>query len=229
MGAEQVERLQRAQVLVCGLGGVGGICAELLVRMGIGHIGLVDNDNIAESNLNRQIIATTDNVGNKKVDEFRIRLSRINPNINIDVHDCYLKDDMLVSVLLSTSWDFVVDAIDTLSPKFNLLRICHENGLGVVSSMGSGGKTDPAGVRLCDISETYNCGLARALRQRLHKIGIYKCIEVVFSPEVVDKAALTREVGENKITNVGSISYMPNVFGCWCAYAAAKHLCGWVK
>lgn len=225
IGKENLEKLKNSRVLVCGLGGVGGAAAEQLVRAGVGIIGIVDADVINISNINRQIIATHDNLGEYKTSEYIKRFRLINPEIEIIEKRVYLRDKVLENVLLE-GWDYVVDAIDTLSPKLNLLRICYQNKINVISSLGSGGKTDPTRVKIDDISKSYNCGLARMLRKRLHRLGIYSGIEVVFSDEEVLKTSVVEEESVNKKSNIGTISYMPIVFGCFCASVVIRRLCG---
>jgi len=224
LGEEKLRKLQDSKVLVCGLGGVGGAAAEQLVRAGIGNLCIVDADVVSETNINRQIIATHENIGKYKTDEFHKRLMAINPALNLTIKPVYLKDEILEETLLS-GWDFVVDAIDTLSPKQNLIRICYHNKIPFVSSMGSGGKTEPQAIRIADISKSYNCGLARMLRKRLHRIGIYEGITVVFSDEIVDKSVIIEEESTNKKSNAGTISYMPVIFGCMCASVVINKIC----
>ena len=122
------------------------------------------------------------------------------------------------------NWDFVVDAIDTLAPKINLMKLCYENKIPFVSSMGSGGKMDPMSICISDISKSYNCTLARITRKYLHRLGIYKGIEVVYSSEKTDKCAVVEEETENKKSIVGTISYMPVIFGCMCASVAIRRI-----
>lgn len=223
LGEDKLAKLREAKVLVCGLGGVGGAAVEQLARAGVGHICIVDADFVSESNINRQLIATHENIGENKTEAFRKRLLSINPDIQLDVRNIYLHYEILEETLLE-NWDFVVDAIDTLSPKIDLMRICHENNIPSISSMGSGGKTDPSQVQIADIAKSFNCNLARILRKRLHRIEIYKGIQVVFSSEKIDKSAIIEEESLNKKSNVGTISYMPTIFGCNCAYAAIQKI-----
>lgn len=223
LGKENLAKLRNSNVLICGLGGVGGAAAEQLVRAGIGNICIVDSDTISETNINRQLIATHNNTGQLKTEAFKERLLSINPELNIDVRNLFLRDEILESILLE-GWDYVVDAIDTLSPKINLIRICYVNKIPLISSMGSGGKSAPSQVKVADIDKSYNCNLARILRKRLHRIDIYKGVEVVFSSEKIDKSAVIEEESQNKKSNVGTISYMPVIFGCNCAYAVIRKL-----
>ena len=223
LGKEKLEKLQNSRVLVCGLGGVGGAAAEQLARAGVGHLCIVDVDTISETNINRQIIATHNNIGELKTLEFQKRLQAINPKINLEIKNVFLRDEILEQTL-KEGWDYVIDAIDTLSPKINLIRICYENKINLISSMGSGGKTDPTQIKIADISKSYNCGLARILRKRLHRIGIYSGVNVVFSTQKTDKEAIIEEESTNKKSNVGTISYMPVIFGCMCAYVVIEGL-----
>lgn len=225
LGREKLDKLGSARILVCGLGGVGGAAVEQLVRAGAKNITIVDADIVSETNINRQIIATQNNIGSYKTKEFQKRLKSINPELNLQTHTVFLKDEILEDII-NKNWDFVIDAIDTLSPKLNLIRICYQNKIPLVSSMGSGGKSNPLCVKIDDISGSYNCGLARMLRKRLHKLGIYEGVEVVFSTEKVERSAIIEEESECKKSNVGTISYMPVIFGCMCAYSAIKRITG---
>jgi tRNA A37 threonylcarbamoyladenosine dehydratase len=193
------------------------------VRSGIGRLIVIDKDEVEASNLNRQIIATEDTVGQQKVEVFAQRARSINPDVQIIKHAAFMNEDNLEE-FFREKVDFVIDAIDTLSPKMHRMRICHQNGIPSVSCMGSGGKRNPQLIQIADISKTYNCRLALMLRKRLHRLGIYKGITVVFSPELVDKSAIVEEESVNKKSNVGTISYIPVVFGCMCAYACVEYL-----
>ncbi len=224
IGNENLEKLNKSRILICGLGGVGGAAAEQLVRAGIGNLCIVDDDTISETNINRQIIATHNNIGTLKTEALKERLLSINPKLNLSIRNEFLKEEKLEQTLLE-GWDFVVDAIDTLSPKLKLIRVCYENNIPLVSSMGSGGKTDPTSIKITDISKSYNCNLARVLRKRLHRIGIYKGITVVFSTQETNKDAIIKEESQNKKSNVGTVSYMPTIFGCMCAYTVIKGFC----
>lgn len=219
-GSKVFEKIQNAHVLIAGLGGVGGAVAELLVRAGIGEITIVDHDRITKSNINRQVIALHSNIGKFKVDIWRERLLDINPDLKINASKMYLKDE-LTPALLSQSYDFVVDAIDTLSPKVFFIYAAIQQKHRIVSCLGSASKFDPAQVKVCDLSETFNCNLAYYVRKRLHKLGIYDGLDVVFSPETAMAESMIMVEGEqNKKTTRGTISYMPWVFGA--------HAAGWV-
>lgn len=217
-GRQNVEALRAANVLVVGVGGVGAYAAEMLVRAGVGNITIVDADRVSLSNCNRQLVALHSTVGKPKVDVLADRLHDINPQLNIKKMDVFIKDEITVDILTGNDYSFVVDAIDTLAPKVFLLAEAVRRGIPVVSSMGSGGKLNPALVRIDDISKSDYCKLARMVRKRLHHLGIRKGITVVYSPEVVPPERIIETDGEqNKKSNVGTVSYMPAIFGCYMA------------
>ncbi|PLX23926.1 MAG: tRNA threonylcarbamoyladenosine dehydratase [Ignavibacteria bacterium] len=226
LGAEDVETLQRSHVLVIGLGGVGAYAAEQICRGGVGEMTIVDGDAVHESNRNRQLPALVSTQGRAKAEVLSERLRDINPNIKLHVLQEYLRDERLDEIL-KPSYDFVVDAIDTLSPKVFLLAAAVTNGQRVVTSLGAGGKVDPMQVRIDDISKTHHCRLGKILRKRLHRLGIRKGITAVYSPEVVGEHAMRPVEDEpNKKTVVGTISYMPPVFGCCCASVVLRGIIG---
>ncbi|MBP7848946.1 MAG: tRNA threonylcarbamoyladenosine dehydratase [Lentimicrobiaceae bacterium] len=213
LGQEKVDVFQQSHVLVAGLGGVGGMLAEMLCRAGVGTLTLVDGDTVHLTNLNRQIPALHSTLGKPKVEVVAQRLKDINPEINLHLAPVFLRDEIMQEYL-SRPYDYVADAIDTLSPKMHLIRISLEKGHRLVSAMGAGGKTDPLQIRVSDISNSYNCRLAYSIRKRLHRQGIFTGFKVVFSPEPVSGKAVRMISGEqNKLTTVGTISYMPAVFG----------------
>lgn len=226
LGKERLERLQRAHVLVAGLGGVGAYAAEQLCRAGIGEMTIIDGDRVEVTNKNRQLPAIDSNIGLPKAEVMAARFREINPDIRLHVINDFIRDDRMVEVLEMARYDYVVDAIDTLAPKIFLIYHCLQKGLKVVSSMGAGGKMDPMQIRIADISKSYNCTLARMLRKRLHKLGVYKGVKVVFSSEEVDPEAVVLSESENKKSNVGTISYMPPLFGCYCASVVIRDLAG---
>jgi len=213
LGEENIKKLNDSHVLIVGLGGVGAYAAEQIVRAGVGEVTIVDGDTVSESNRNRQMAALLSTMDQEKAEIMEQRLLDINPDLKITTINEYIKDEQ-IEELLNHPYDYVVDAIDTLSPKIFLLYHCLQKGLKVASSMGAGGKLDPSQVQIADISKSYNDKLARILRKRLHRLGVYKGIQVVFSPEVVDESAVILTEGEqNKKTIVGTISYMPAIFG----------------
>ena len=223
-GVECLTKLATANVLVCGLGGVGSYAAEQLARAGIGSMTIVDGDKVHETNRNRQLIALCSTEGLVKAEVTANRLLDINPDIKLTVIPEYIKDQRMIDIL-EQGYDYVIDAIDTLSPKVYLIYHTVRLGIPLISSMGSGGKFDPAQIKVCDISETYNCKLAYYMRKRLHKLGVWEGFKAVYSPEVVSREAVALLEGEmNKKSTVGTISYMPAMFGCYCAAEVIKDL-----
>jgi tRNA threonylcarbamoyladenosine dehydratase len=224
LGREKLEKLENSHVLVAGLGGVGGYAAEQLCRAGIGEMTLIDGDIVNASNRNRQIIALASNEGKQKAQLMESRLKDINPAIRIHIIPEFLKEDRFGEIL-KTPFDYVVDAIDTLTPKVHLLAESVKNNMKVVSSMGSGGRMDPEKIEIADISESHHCKFAHMVRKYLHRLDIFKGITVVYSPESVDSRAVKETNGEeNKRSVVGTISYMPPVFGCYCASVVIREL-----
>jgi tRNA threonylcarbamoyladenosine dehydratase len=217
LGAEKLEKLQEAHVLIAGLGGVGGYAAEQLCRAGIGKMTLIDCDIVQSSNRNRQLLALLSTQGKFKTEVLAERLKDINPKIILEVIPEYLTEDNIPSII-SGSYHYMVDAIDTLTPKVTLLKQGTILKLFTVSSMGSGGKTDISKIEVADISESHHCKFAYMVRKYLHRQGIREGIRVVFSPESVRKETIHETDGSgNKRSVVGTISYMPAVFGCHCA------------
>lgn len=225
-GNDVLERLRSSNVLVVGLGGVGAYAAEMICRAGVGKMTIVDGDRVHPSNRNRQLIALKSNEGLPKVFVMGERLRNINPALDLTIINEYLKDDRMTEVL-DMGFDYLVDAIDTLSPKVFLIRHAVSRKIPVVSSMGSGGKVDPLRISICDISETTDCPLARILRKRLHKLGIRDGITAVYSNEKTDKTKVVPTEGEpNKASIVGTISYMPAAFGIACSSVVIRDLGG---
>ena len=253
LGEEALLRLREAVVVVAGLGGVGAYAAEMVARAGVGRMVLIDSDRVGESNKNRQLLALDSTLGRLKTEVMAERLLDINPELHIVKVPEYLTEDNIPEVFenalremalcgssdpdgaltdepaASTGLapDFVIDAIDTLAPKIALISHCVHSGIPLVSSMGAGAKLDATKVRLTDLSKSYNCPLAFILRKKLRKIGITKGFPVVFSEELPEREAIVPTEGErNKKSQVGTISYLPAVFGCVCAQAAVRHLSG---
>lgn len=227
LGPQGVEHLFHARAVVVGLGGVGGFAAEMLVRAGIGRIVLIDSDIVGETNLNRQIIALHSTLNAPKAEALRSRLLDINPELDVTVVDEYIHEDTIPPVFNmlmqnGASIDYVVDCIDTLSPKIALIQYCLAHGLKLVSSMGSGAKLDATAVRADDISRTKMCPLAHMLRKRLHKMGIFEGFTAVYSVEEPRRSSVVLEESRNKKSQVGSISYLPAVFGCVCAQVVIR-------
>ena len=253
LGEEALLRLREAVVVVAGLGGVGAYAAEMVARAGVGRMVLIDSDRVGESNKNRQLLAMNSTLGRLKTEVMAERLLDINPELHIVKVPEYLTEDNIPGVFENAlremalcgssdpdgvltdesvansglAPDFVIDAIDTLAPKIALISHCVHSGIPLVSSMGAGAKLDATKVRLTDLSKSYNCPLAFILRKKLRKIGITKGFPVVFSEELPEREAIVPTEGErNKKSQVGTISYLPAVFGCVCAQAAVRHLSG---
>lgn len=225
LGNEAIALLSASRVLVAGVGGVGGYAAEILARTGIGHLTLVDADNVAESNINRQIIATHSSVGESKVELFARRFRDINPDIDVTPLQLYIEPDN-VPGLLADSYDFIIDAIDTVAPKMALLTYALKHNIPIISSMGAGGRIDPSKVTYCDISTTCNDGLARVVRQRLRKAGLNKKLTVVASTEPPRRFAVIPLQEANKRSSFGTIASIPALFGIYLANHVILKLTG---
>lgn len=224
LGDEKVKRLNDKHVLVVGLGGVGAYAAEMIARAGIGQMTIVDGDVVNKTNINRQLLALHSQIGRPKAEIMAERIRDINPNIKLTVFNEFLKDERMRE-LLENKYDYVVDAIDTISPKVFLICHCVEIGHKIISCMGAGGRVDPTKLQIADISKTYNCKLAKTIRKRLHRKGIDKGVNVVFSTELVEKSSVMEvDDEENKKSTVGTISYMPALFGIYCASKVIRDL-----
>jgi len=221
---EGLTKLNSAHVLVAGLGGVGSYVAEMLCRAGVGNLTIIDSDTFSKSNINRQIGALLNTVGKYKTDVIKERLISINPNINLICRTEFLKDENIISLFSNNKYTYVVDAIDTFSPKVYFIYYALKYNQNLVSSMGAGGKFDPMLIKTADFSKTYECRLAFLLRKRLRKLGIKGGFKAVFSVEKVNKEAIINVEEENKKSNVGTISYMPTLFGAHCAAVVIKSI-----
>ena len=226
LGSEKLDLLKQAHVLVVGLGGVGAYAAEMIARAGVGRMTIADADVVAPSNINRQLVALHSTVGRQKAEILAGRLRDINPGIELTVVNKYIKDEETYTLLDAARYDWVVDAIDTLSPKLALIKGALDRGLPVVSSMGAGAKTDPTKLEIADIGKTHHCPLAHMLRKRLHKIGVHSGFRAVFSPEPMREGAIILCEEQNKKSNVGTISYIPALFGIGCASVVIRGLIG---
>lgn len=223
-GEESALKLAASTVAVIGLGGVGAYAAEMLCRAGIGHLILLDSDCINVTNKNRQLPALDSTIGMSKCKVMSERLKDINGGLKLTVIEEYLEPSNVEYILGKCRPNYLIDAIDTLSPKIALIKYCHSNGIPHVSSMGAGAKYDATAVRLKDISKSFNCPLAYILRKKLRKEGIFKGFPVVFSEELPKKDAIIPVEERNKKSMTGTISYLPAVFGCVCAQAAIEFL-----
>ncbi len=226
LGSNKLNLLRQANVLVVGVGGVGAYAAEMIARSGVGRITIADADCVSPSNINRQLVALHSTIGRPKCEILAERLRDINPELQITVINRFIKDSETDTLLDSDKFDYVVDAIDTLSPKLALIKGALDRKIPVVSSMGAGAKTDPTLMEIKDISKTHHCPLAHMLRKRLHKIGIRRGFKAVFSPEPVREGAMILCEEQNKKSNVGTISYIPAMFGIGCASVVIRGIIG---
>lgn len=218
LGKDKMDRLRNAHVLVVGLGGVGAYAAEMICRAGVGKMTIVDADTVQPSNINRQLPAVHSVIGRSKAEVLAERFKDINPDLNLTVLPVYLKDEAIPELLDGNRFDFIVDAIDTVAPKCYLIYNALKRGLRIVSSMGAGAKKDITQVRFADLWETYHCGLSKAVRKKLQKMGMKRKLPVVFSTEQADQNAVVLvDDEENKKSTTGTVSYMPAVFGCFLA------------
>ncbi|MEG1621768.1 MAG: tRNA threonylcarbamoyladenosine dehydratase [Alistipes sp.] len=226
LGVEKLQKLESAHVLIVGLGGVGAYAAEMIARAGVGQMTIADADTVSISNINRQLVALHSTIGRQKAEVLAERLRDINPKLHLTIVNQYIKDEATYTLLDSAHFDYVVDAIDTLSPKLALIAATLERGFPLVSSMGAGAKVDPTKLEITDISRTHHCPLAHMLRKRLHKIGISTGFQSVFSPEPIREGAMILCEEQNKKSNVGTISYIPALFGIGCASVVIRGLIG---
>ena len=225
LGKEKMERLRRAHVLVVGLGGVGAYAAEMLFRAGVGQMTIVDADTVQPTNINRQLPALHSTLGKPKAEVLAERFRDINPDLQLRVLPLYLKDEAIPELLDNNRFDFIVDAIDTVSPKCYLIYHALRRGIKIVCSMGAGAKRDITQIRFADLGETYHCGLSKAVRKRLQKMGVKRKVPVVFSTEQADPNAVVLVDNElNKKSTTGTVSYMPAVFGCYLAEYVIRKL-----
>ncbi len=226
IGNENLSKLHNAHVLVVGMGGVGSFVAEFLCRSGVGEMTIVDGDIVDPTNRNRQLPALTSTHGQSKADVMGARLMDINPELKLHIIKEFIQPEVVES-LLHEKLDYIVDAIDSITPKQTFLIAAHKSGMRLVSSMGAGGKMDPTQVRVADIGKTYNCPFAQQVRKNLKKVGIYKGIKTVFSAEENNKDSLILTDGSNfKKSAYGTMSYLPATFGAVLASVVIRDLMG---
>lgn len=227
MGPDGLSALNGAFVAVIGLGGVGAYAAEMLARAGVGHLLILDSDSVSPTNKNRQLLALDSTIGRAKTEVMAERLKDINPDLQLEIISDYLTEENIPTILGRYRLDYLVDAIDTLSPKIALIKYCVDSSLPHISSMGSGAKYDITKIRIADLSKSFNCPLAYILRKKLRKIGISKGFKVVFSEELPERDAIVEQdpsVERNKKSQVGTVSYLPATFGCACAQECINYL-----
>lgn len=209
IGKDGLEKLSKAKVAIFGIGGVGGFVTEGLVRAGVGNIVLIDHDTVSESNLNRQIIATTKTIGKYKVDVMKERILDINPNANVEVHKEFFMPSSGTDII-NDSLTYVVDCIDTVTAKIEIINRCKNLNIPVISAMGTGNKLDPSKFEITDISKTSVCPLAKVMRKELRNRGITN-LKVIYSKEEPIKTGVIDEESHKQVP--GSISFVPSVAG----------------
>ena len=224
IGEETLRKLTTKHVMVVGMGGVGSFAAEFIARSGIGKMTIIDGDVVDPTNRNRQLPALATNHGVSKVEIMAERIRAINPEIELTVVKEFVNPQMVEEQLRSNP-DFLIDAIDSITPKLTFIRMAYESKIPLVSSMGAGAKLDPTKLQVVDISKTYNCPFAQQIRKNLKSNGIRKGVKVVFSPELPIKESLMLTDGKNyKKSAYGTISYMPATFGSVVASVAIREL-----
>jgi len=220
---EGLEKLQNAKILVVGLGGVGSFAAEFLARAGVGNMTIVDGDVVDITNINRQLPALHSTVGQPKITIVGDRLMDINPELQLTRIQEFLSPERAFE-LVSPEFDYVLDCIDSVTPKLNLIIAAKRKHVKIISSMGAGGKMDVSKVKVADITKTENCFLAKTIRKRLKEVKIDK-LKVVFSSEIQDESSLKMTDGSNfKRSFYGTNSWMPGLFGLYAAETVVKHL-----
>ena len=226
IGKENIEKLQLSHVLVVGLGGVGSYAAEFICRAGVGEMTIVDGDVVDPTNRNRQLPALFTTHGVSKAAWMAERLLAINPDLKLHVINEFLSPERCEEVL-QNNYDYVMDCIDSITPKLTLLAAAYKSNKKVVSSMGAGGKTDPTKIRVADLYDTHTCKLAFYVRKRLKKLEVAKGVRAVFSIEEMDKNSLIMTDGANfKQSAYGTISYLPAAFGGVAASVVIRDLLG---
>ena len=225
IGKEALQTLAQSHVMVVGLGGVGSFAAEFIARSGIGKMTIIDGDVVDPTNRNRQLPALATNHGQSKAAIMAERLKAINPELELQVIKSFINPEM-VTELFNNKPDYIIDAIDSITPKLTFIKMAYENKMPMVSSMGAGGKLDPTKLQVVDISKTYNCPFAQQIRKVLKRQhNIRRGIKVVFSPEEANKDSLMLTDGKNyKKSAYGTVSYLPAVFGAVCASVVINDL-----
>lgn len=222
IGENATAKLQQSHVLVVGVGGVGGYAAELLCRAGIGSFTIIDGDSIDITNINRQIIASHSDIGKSKVDVMKKRMLDINPQTTINAINRFLNADDVTDIFNNNSFDFVVDAIDSIPAKCQIIKEASSREIDIISSMGAGCRIDASKVRLDKLCNTHHDGLSKAVRKRFTGSDIPNRLTVVFSEEPPIQEATEPSDIPGKRATVGTISYIPAVFGCYMAQYVIK-------
>lgn len=231
IGADGLKKIKAARVAVFGIGGVGGHAVDALVRAGIGEIDLFDNDTVSESNINRQLIATYDTIGEYKTEAFKKRINSINPDCRVNLHTVFVTPDSIEEMSLR-DYDYVIDAIDTVSSKIALAAKAERERVNIISSMGTGNKLDPSKFEITDIYKTSVCPLARVMRAELRKIGV-KSLKVLYSKEeprkpIAQESVINATPCEEKQSKStpASISFVPAAAGLFIAGEVIRNIIG---
>ncbi|MCP1250443.1 tRNA threonylcarbamoyladenosine dehydratase [Elizabethkingia miricola] len=220
-----IEKLKKSNILIVGMGGVGSFAAEFIARSGVGNLTIVDGDIIDITNINRQLPALHSTVGDDKVELMARRILDINPELNLTRINEFLNPERMEEVIQAGNFDYILDCIDSVSPKLALIKAAKRNKIKIISCMGAGGKLDPSKVMVRDISKTRNCFLAKQVRKRLKKENINKGFRCVFSTEIQREDSLKMTDGTNyKRSFYGTISYMPAIFGLYAASEVIRYL-----
>ncbi|WP_288789797.1 tRNA threonylcarbamoyladenosine dehydratase [uncultured Elizabethkingia sp.] len=220
-----IEKLKKSNILIVGMGGVGSFAAEFIARSGVGNLTIVDGDIIDITNINRQLPALHSTVGDDKVELMARRILDINPELNLTRINEFLNPERMEEVIQARNFDYILDCIDSVSPKLALIKAAKRNKIKIISCMGAGGKLDPSKVMVRDISKTRNCFLAKQVRKRLKKENINKGFRCVFSTEIQREDSLKMTDGTNyKRSFYGTISYMPAIFGLYAASEVIRYL-----
>ena len=225
IGEDKLNKLINSHVLVVGLGGIGSYAAEFIARAGVGKMTIVDGDVVDPTNRNRQLQAMSSTHGMSKADLMEARLKDVNPEIEVKVIKEFLSPQMALDIIQAENYDYIVDAIDSFTPKLNLLKAAFQLKKKIIASGGAGGKYDPTKIEVVDVAETHHCVFMQMVRKRLKQEKIYTGIEFVYSPELQSKTALIMTDGANyKKSAYGTISYMPAAFGGVCASVVIQNL-----
>ncbi|NAW52189.1 tRNA threonylcarbamoyladenosine dehydratase [Elizabethkingia argentiflava] len=220
-----LKKLQNSNVLIVGMGGVGSFAAEFIARAGVGNLSIVDGDSVDITNINRQLPALHSSIDQNKVELMGTRIQDINPQLNLRQIREFVTPEKMENIIQTGNYDYIVDCIDSVSPKLALIKAAKKNKVKIISCMGAGGKLDPSKVIIRDISKTRNCYLAKQIRKRLKKEGIQKGIRCVFSTELQREGSLKMTDGSNfKKSFYGTISYMPAIFGLYAASEVIRYL-----
>lgn len=220
-----IQKLKNANLLVIGLGGVGSFAAEFLARAGVGKMTIIDGDVVDETNINRQLPALQSTIGKAKADIMEQRLLDINPELQLAKRNEFLNPENMEEILESEKFDYVLDCIDSVTPKITLIKTARRKKIKIISCMGAGGKIDPSKVMVRDISKTHNCFLAKQVRKRLKKDNIHKGFRCVFSNEIQNEESLKMTDGTNfKKSFYGTISFIPAIFGLYAAAEVINYL-----